>query len=109
MVIIAPGLFGWQEVNGKSDSKRLELVLKNLIDEELMRHLEGERDKGRDDYPIDCQKILWSELMKCEVRKVGSLGYMIKRILLYLSLVAGGVKTRFTNKPERRDGIITLV
>lgn len=60
MAIIAGSLFGWQEVNAKSDSKRLELVLKNLPDEELMRHLEKERDKGRDDYPI---RAIWNSVI----------------------------------------------
>ena len=45
MAIIAGSLFGWQEVNAKSDSKRLKLVLQSLPDEELMRHLEEEREK----------------------------------------------------------------
>lgn len=35
------------EVNARSDSKRLELILKNLPDEKLRRHLEEERDKGK--------------------------------------------------------------
>ncbi len=60
MAIIAGSLFGWQEVNAKSDLKRLELVLKNLPDEELMRHLEGERDKGRDDYPL---RAIWNSVI----------------------------------------------
>ena len=60
MANIAGSLFGWQEVNAKSDLKRLELVLKNLPDEELMRHLEEERDKGRDDYPI---RAIWNSVI----------------------------------------------
>ena len=52
MAKITRGLFSWQDVEGLGDLKRLHLVLDALPDEALMRKLEAERGKGRDDYPI---------------------------------------------------------
>jgi hypothetical protein len=45
-------LFDWQQIDTDSDISRLMLVLSAMADEELMRTLEKERDKGRDDYPV---------------------------------------------------------
>ncbi len=52
MAIVSQSLFSWQEVSAKSDSDRLKAVIKVLPDEELMKALEKDRGKGRDDYPI---------------------------------------------------------
>jgi hypothetical protein len=46
-------LFSWQDVKDIGDLERLLLVLKYLPDEELITLLEKERNKGRDDYPIE--------------------------------------------------------
>ena len=49
MAIIAQKeIFGWEEIEAKSDLQRLRLVLETLPDEGLMRELESER-KGRRD------------------------------------------------------------
>lgn len=53
-------LFGWQEIDELGDLERLALVLRNLPDEELMRTLEQERGKGRDDYPI---RAVWNSIV----------------------------------------------
>jgi len=45
-------LFNWKNVEVESDLKRLEYVLDNLNDESLMRLLEKQRGRGRDDYPL---------------------------------------------------------
>jgi len=50
-------LFGWDQIEALGDLKRLQLVLENLPDETLMRKLEQERDRGRDDYPI---RAMWN-------------------------------------------------
>ena len=47
-----PSLFSWQQIDAASDLDRLRLVLSALPDEELVRFLEKQRGKGRDDYPI---------------------------------------------------------
>lgn len=53
-------LFGWQEIDELGDLERLVLVLHNLPDEELMRKLERERGKGRDDYPV---RAVWNSIL----------------------------------------------
>ena len=40
-------LFSWQDVENLGELKRLELVLKSVPDEALMRTLEAERANGR--------------------------------------------------------------
>lgn len=47
-----PYLFSWKEMDAASDLDRLRLVLEVLPDEDLVRFLEKNRGKGRDDYPI---------------------------------------------------------
>jgi len=51
-VIPQQWLYKWTDVDGLGDLERLDLLMKNLPDEKLMRTLERERDKGRDDYPV---------------------------------------------------------
>jgi hypothetical protein len=60
MAKIQQSLFSWQDVDGLGDLKRLQLVLSVLPDEGLMRRLEGERGKGRDDYPV---RAVWNSLV----------------------------------------------
>jgi hypothetical protein len=60
MAIVSQSLFSWQEVSAKSDLDRLKAVIKVLPDEELMKVLEAERGKGRDDYPI---RAVWNSIL----------------------------------------------
>jgi hypothetical protein len=53
-------LFGWDQIEGLDDLKRLLLVLDNLPDEPLMRKLERDRGRGRDDYPV---RAMWNALI----------------------------------------------
>jgi len=53
-------LFGWEEIENLGDLERLDLVLRHLPDEELMRALEKERGQGRDDYPV---RAVWNSLL----------------------------------------------
>jgi hypothetical protein len=53
-------LFGWDQIEALGDLKRLQLVLENIPDEPLMKKLEQERDRGRDDYPI---RWMWNALV----------------------------------------------
>jgi hypothetical protein len=55
-----PLLFDWKEIEEKGDLSRLELLLNNLPDEDLMRKLEADRGKGRDDYPV---RAMWNSLL----------------------------------------------
>ena len=61
MAIIAQGrLFGWEEIEGLGDLQRLKLVLEYIADEKLMRVLEEERDRGRNEYPV---RAVWNSVL----------------------------------------------
>lgn len=53
-------LFDWEDVENLGDLKRLKLVLQALPDEPLMRLLEAERGRGRDDYAV---RAVWNSLL----------------------------------------------
>jgi hypothetical protein len=53
-------IFEWAELEILGDLERLRLVLEHLPDEKLMQHLERERFKGRDDYPI---RAVWNSIL----------------------------------------------
>ena len=53
-------LFSREDVESLGDLERLELVLSNIPDEALMRHLEADRGRGRDDYPI---RATWNSVL----------------------------------------------
>ena len=53
-------IFEWQELEILGDLERLQLVLKYLPDERLMQHLERNRDRGRDDYPV---RAIWNSIL----------------------------------------------
>jgi len=53
-------LFVWSEIEELGDLERLRLVLEYMPDEELMRKLEKERGKGRDDYPV---RAVWNSIL----------------------------------------------
>ena len=53
-------LFEWDQIEALGDLRRLRLVLENLYDEALMKKLEQERYRGRDDYPI---RPMWNALI----------------------------------------------
>ncbi len=61
MAIIAQKkLFGWKEIEDLGDLERLNLVLNYLPDEKLMRVLEEERYRRRDDYPV---RAVWNSVL----------------------------------------------
>ena len=61
MAIIAQKrLFGWEEIEELGDLKRLALVLEHLPDEKLMKVLEEERDRGRNEYPV---RAVWNSVL----------------------------------------------
>ena len=53
-------LFSWSDVERRPELERLEMVLKALPDEDLLRALEQRRGRGRDDYPI---RAMWRALI----------------------------------------------
>lgn len=52
--------FVWDEIENLGYLERLSLVLEYMPDEELMRELEKERGKGRDDYPV---RAMWNSIL----------------------------------------------
>jgi hypothetical protein len=61
MAIIAQNkLFGWEEIEELGDLRRLRLVFENMPDEDLMRVLEQERDRGRNEYPV---RPVWNSVL----------------------------------------------
>jgi hypothetical protein len=59
-MIPQPSLFSWQEIENLADLQRLSLLLTHLPDEPLMRRLESQRGRGRNDYPI---RALWNSVL----------------------------------------------
>jgi hypothetical protein len=53
-------LFSWKEIENLGDLDRLPLVLEYLPDEPLMRILESQCGKGRDEYPI---RAVWNSIL----------------------------------------------
>ena len=53
-------LFRWEEVEELGDLARFVLVRETLPDEGLMRTLERERGKGRNDYPV---RAIWNSIL----------------------------------------------
>jgi hypothetical protein len=53
-------LFSWKEIEVLGDLERLGLLLRWIPDEPLMRVLESERGKGRNDYPV---RAVWNSLL----------------------------------------------
>ena len=64
MAKIPQYLFSWQDLDELGDLKRLLLVLSVLPDEPLMRALESQRGKGRDDYPV---RAVWNSILAAVV------------------------------------------
>lgn len=52
MAAIKPRLFGWEDVEARSDLERFYLVRDHLPDGRLVEYLEVMRGRGRDDYPV---------------------------------------------------------
>jgi len=53
-------LFSWEKIDALDDLHRLRLVLEAIPDEPLVRSLERERGRGRDDYPV---RAVWNSLL----------------------------------------------
>ena len=57
-------LFRWQEIEELGDLERLQLLVENLPDENLMRVLEERRGNGRNDYPL---RPLWNSFLAGQI------------------------------------------
>lgn len=59
-IIPQMSLFSWKEIDELGDLDRLRLVLEYMPDEKLMKTLEKNRGKGRDDYPV---RAMWNSVL----------------------------------------------
>ena len=59
-IIPQPEIFCWDEFEQIGDLERLELILRHLPDEQLMRTLERERGNGRNDYSV---RAVWNSIL----------------------------------------------
>lgn len=71
-------LFSWKEIENLGDLERLDLVLRHLPDEELMRTLEKLRGKGRNDYPV---RAMWNALLAGVVYEHVSIASLRRELL----------------------------
>lgn len=53
-------LFSWEKIENLGDLERLRLVVEYMPDEGLMRLIEKERGRGRDDYPV---RPVWNSIL----------------------------------------------
>jgi hypothetical protein len=53
-------LFDWEDVENLGELSRLKLAIESLPDEPMMRLLEKQRGRGRDDYPV---RAVWNSLL----------------------------------------------
>jgi hypothetical protein len=53
-------LFSWEIIENLGDLERLRLVVEYMPDEGLMRLIEKERGRGRDDYPV---RAVWNSIL----------------------------------------------
>lgn len=60
MAIVPQKLFGWKEIEELGDLERLVLILETLPDEKLVKAMERERFRGRDDYPV---RAVWNSIL----------------------------------------------
>ena len=71
-------LFSWKEIENLGDLQRLQLALKYLPDEPLMRLLESHRGKGRNDYPI---RAVWNSILAGVVFQHNSIESLRRELL----------------------------
>jgi len=71
-------LFSWKEIENLGDLQRLQLALKYLPDELLMRLLESHRGKGRNDYPI---RAVWNSILAGVVFQHNSIESLRRELL----------------------------
>jgi hypothetical protein len=78
MAIIHQTLWGWEEEKRElGDLERLKIVLDSMPDEKLMRQLERERGKGRDDYPV---RAMWNLILSGIVFEHKSVASLLREL-----------------------------
>ena len=76
-IIHDPELFAWKDIENLGDLERLKLVIENMPDEKLMKLLEKNRNKGRDDYPI---RAMWNSFLAGIVYQHASANSLLREL-----------------------------
>ena len=77
MATIESRLFGWQDVEARSDLDRFYLVRDHLPDTQIIHYLEVMRGKGRDDFPV---RAMWNALIAGIVFQHASIESLIREL-----------------------------
>jgi hypothetical protein len=76
--IIQQKIFRWKDVDRSSEIERLQMVIEEMPDEELMNALEEERKGRRDDYPI---RPVWNSILAGIVYQHSSIESLRRELL----------------------------
>lgn len=76
-IIRQPFLFSWDDIEGRSDMERFELVRDNLPDEAIVNELEKRRGSGRNDFPV---LPMWNSLIAAIVFQHESIESLIREL-----------------------------
>jgi hypothetical protein len=77
-IIAQKQIFGWKEIEILGDLERLNLVLNNLPDEDLMQELEKRRGNGRDDFPV---RVMWNSIIAGILYQHNGIESLIRELL----------------------------
>jgi hypothetical protein len=70
-------LFSWKDLENLGDLERLKLIIEHMPDERLMKFLEENRYKGRNDYPI---RAVWNSILAGIVYQHESIASLIREL-----------------------------
>ncbi len=71
-------LFDWDELENLGDLERFKLVKEYMPDERLMRHLERERFRGRDDYPV---RAMWNSILAAVIYQHPTIESLVREFM----------------------------
>ena len=103
MAAIEPRLFGWEDVEARSDLERFYLVRDHLPDEQLVQYLEEMRGRGRDEYPV---RGLWNVVLAGVVFQHPSIESLLRELRRNPALVQA---CGFEVLPVQRKPVLRVV
>jgi hypothetical protein len=77
-IIPQRSLFSWKDVEELGDLERLKVVLETMPDEELVRQMEKDRFRGRNDYPV---RAIWNSILAGIVYQHPSIASLRRELL----------------------------
>jgi hypothetical protein len=109
MAAIEPKLFGWEDVEARSDLERFYLVRDHLPDGRLVQYLEVMRSRGRDDYPV---RGMWNAVLAGVVFQHPSLEGLLRESLMgvladfgqHLGFDGKAIDSHSTGRVDRERG-----